>query len=340
MPQILLKYPPPLSKDFSIYLKGGAIGLMLIAHLISSSQLNIGSVCVFTGISCLAFYAFLSGYAHALMSEKYPDKPALLMTGKSFWLFYKKYLICCALLIPVQLLSAKINIADTALILVPIKPNLVTDSWWYVFCYMVLCFVIFPFIRTLDRATGRAFFITSFILTVMLILLPMTFTMPFMPADFKNMWGSIPVLRTIMVIPYYLTGYAYYKHIRNPEKLSGVLTMLPLLFFTVFPFSAYGIAGISAINIGLSFIICAILLRLMYGISLIKLSLTFIGTHSVYMWLLHMPIYICYTKLPLPQNFGIRFPIVFTLALLGSIFLTAISKHLDRWFSYRKAPAD
>lgn len=274
------------------------------------------------------------------MSQKFANKAALSITGKSYWAFYKRFLVCGALIIPLMLLRARISLTDIAIIILPIKPNVATDPWWYVFCHTIFCFLLFPFIRYMEKnVSGRAFFIIIFCITVLVILLPLSFSLPLFPEDFRKMWESIPILRTVMVIPYYLLGYSYFKHVHTPERFSGLFTFLPLLIFTLFPFSAYDISGISAINIGFSFILCSAILRWMYEIPLIKLSLSFLGTHSTYMWLLHMPVCFGFEKLPIAQHIGIRFGVTFAISLLLSIILTSAGEQIRRLIDSRHASA-
>lgn len=334
----------PISKETSLYIKGGAIILMIIAHLIPYAHAEFHSIRIFTGVSCLAFYAFISGYAHALLANKYKEKNTLQIAGKCYWNFYISYILCCAIVIPIYLVGGKLSASTIPLIIIPIDCARLVDPWWYAFCYGTFCFVVFPIMRWLEKITeNRIFIIALFLCILATILIPLSFGLPFFHDDFRRMWGSIPILRTVMIIPYYMIGFGYYKYIQNPERNPALLAVLTisLLIFTFFPFSAYKISGISAINIGSSFILCSIIFRILHNNLKARRFLAFIGTHSTFMWLLHIPIascykYIAFHYIPFLLNHGrtiITFLIVFSLSLSASLLIASIKKKMNIIFT-------
>lgn len=328
----------PISRETSLYIKGGAIILMLLAHLIPEAHVEFYSINIFTGISCLAFYAFVSGYAHALIANKSRNRTNLQLAGKCYLNFYIYYIICCAIVIPIYLIGGKLTTSDIPLIIIPIKCFRPVDPWWYAFCYGVFCFVLFPLLRWFEKAINNEYFIVIlFLIILATILLPISFRLPLFPNDFRQMWYSIPILRTIMIIPYYMMGFGYYKYIQPPVKksLPLILIIISLLIFAFFPFSIYNISGIKAVDIGFSFIICSIVFRVIYANTKLKNILIFTGTHSTFLWLLHMPIrtvymYIGYHYLPssLQNCNALTFLIVFSLSLAASLLLTYIIRKI------------
>lgn len=329
----------PISKETSLYIKGGAIILMLIAHLVPYAHIEFHSIRIFTGTSCLAFYALISGYAHSLLANKYKDINAIQIAIKCYRKFYIYYILCCAIVIPVYIIEGKISASNIPLIIIPIYCSRMVDPWWYAFCYGVFCFILFPIIRWLENIINNSFFaVALFLCIIATIILPLSFGLPFFHDDFKQMWNSIPILRTIMIIPYYMIGFGYYKYIQNPERNLLLLTLLgiSLLVFTFFPFSAYKIDGISAINIGFSFILCSIALCILHRSVKTRRVFEFIGTHSTFMWLLHTPIalwyrYVVIHYVPFSVNHGhtvIKFLSVFSLSLSVSMLITYIQEKI------------
>ena len=320
----------PISKEASLYVKGGAILLMLIAHIIPGSCVAWHSFNIFTGVCCLGFFAALTGYAHFILSEKYNSKSSWTISGASFWKFFKKYLVCCLFVLPLYLSFNRIRLYDALWVVVPIKSYVLEDSWWYVFCHAVFCFALFPAVRFVcAKLAQKEFIVFISVLSICLILLPLTFNDPHYPHAFRQMWGSLPILRTILIVPYYLMGYAYGKCVHGSSYASLLPIVFTLVLYSLFPFSSYGISGISAINIGSSFIICVIALRVMYKSKHIQNLLKFLGIHSVYIWFLHMPICFFYNVANLPTNPYFRFVVVLLASLACSIVILVAGKRLS-----------
>lgn len=118
-------------------------------------------------------------------------------------------------------------------------------------------------------------------------------------------------------------GYMYCEYVHERRKGLLIWIVMLLMFYAIFPFDAYRIHAVNAIDVGLSFIICSIVLRAIYECTWLNHLFQLFGKHSLYIWLFHMPINLGYGWMGLPKNALVTFSVVFVLSLLVSMLITA-----------------
>lgn len=324
-----------ISKNDSLSIKGVAVIVMILFHY--------GLLAYYIGVACVAMFAFVTGYAHQLIAKK--NKGGAWSSGfLAFLSFYKRYLFAAAVvtgaIILVDLPFAWRLIAFTISV---IKPNAMFDSWWYAFAFACYCLVLFPIFNILDNATKHKpiiVYIITVALSIASFCLPYVVFYECVPSAFRQVWDSIPILRSIMFIPYYLLGYTLSKSSYDSSHTglicSGLITVLCIFW----PFSTYTIDGIEAVDIGPAFTILTALT--LWGIHRLHISAITekIGRISLWLWLLHMPVITC-----IRHFLGAEWNQEMIAA--SSIMVSFLSAYLCAWgygiisaFFSRKAPVN
>ncbi len=277
--------PITISKNLSLSLKGTAVLLMVLLHY--------GFLHVTVGVACVAMFAFITGYAQCLMVNQ--SENSTWSAGiRSLISFYKIFvLIAITVLGGMCLTGNALPLEKIIKTICLIHPNCVIDSWWYAFAFACYCLFLFPIVRGLDKlchGKARLLYCLLFLIALCSLLLPCFFHYECVPETFRQIWGGLPILRTLMFVPYYIIGYTIAKsNFSNPQAgtiCSGCLTLLCICW----PFTIYTIPSIGVLNVAPSFV--AFTLLTLFFVHNFKIRLlTKIGTISVYIWLLHMPIY-------------------------------------------------
>ena len=128
--------------------------------------------------------------------------------------------------------------------------------------------------------------------------MPCLFTLCKLPPAFNTIWGHVPVVRAVMFVPYYLLGYMYFASVDFSCRWSVAVLIGMLAVCVCWPFDIYDIDCISAVNVGWSFLECAIVLCIVVRLRYIKWGLSILGRISAFWWLLHMPVLSVFHKLP------------------------------------------
>ncbi len=319
------RLPLTISKDASGCIKGLAVLLMVLVHYWGNGAFNIQKQDIVNGIVCVAMFAFVSGYAHQLLTPANSLKyPAFL---KRFFLsFYKQFLFTAIVVFATfraleLLIPTWEGFVENLFLLTPNRPF---DSWWYAFCFAVLCLLVFPLLKMLEITTQRypvIFYSASVLFTLICFALPWLFTHFELSRPYTTMWGHTPVVRTVIFIPYYVLGYVFCKSVKC-EKVINLGTLASILILAVcvfFPFKIYSIGKIFLIDVGKDFVIVMILCFVLMKFNEIRCILYQLGRISIFLWLVHMPLRTVLQRVgdvP-PKN-------LFILSLIASIIVAAI----------------
>ena len=290
------RLPLTISKDASGCIKGLAVLLMVLVHYYGNGVFTIQKQDIVNAIVCVAMFAFVSGYAHQLLTPANSlEYPAFL---KRFFLsFYKQFLFTAivvfatfhALELPIPTWE---GFVENLLLLTPNKPF---DSWWYAFCFAVLCLFVYPLLKMLEITTERypvIFYSASVLFTLICFALPWLFTHFELSRPYTTMWGHTPVVRTVIFIPYYVLGYVFCKSVKCEKVINwGTLASILILAVCVFfPFKIYSIKMIFLIDVGKDFVIVMILCFVLMKFNEIRCILNQLGRISTFLWLVHIPL--------------------------------------------------
>ncbi|MGN0868748.1 MAG: acyltransferase family protein [Akkermansia sp.] len=270
-----------ISLQLSQFLKGMAVLLMVYYHL-------AGTYLPIRGASCVAIFALVTGYAQALKSEDRCFRDSMKEVAKQYQRFYRRYLLCLLVCAPLLHVSCRVFLET----LIPLFPNALADSWWYAFCYTFLVFVAFPVMWLCQHRISERFVVpVQCGIAIGCMLIPVVASHLGFPGVLTQVWGCVPLLRTLMFTPYYIFGFVYCSVLRDQkyEKIAYLLVALCAIVY--FPFSWYDIDGIRAVNVGRAFCLVIVVSLLLYRFRPARIGGVFLGKLSLYIWLFHMPLH-------------------------------------------------
>ena len=274
-----------ITKENSLTLKGVAVFLMVIFHY--------GFLPARIGVACVAIFAFVTGYAHCLKVNK--SKSLSWLSGfQSFLAFYKKYIAIAITLFGAMYLFGKtLSLEKIIYTISIIQPNQSFDSWWYAFAFACYCLFLFPIIRGFDKLFWKKPLILYIVLGIISLgcyILPLFFHYEWVPGCFNQIWGDIPILRTLMFVPYYIIGYSLAKSNFSDTLTGFICSGLITLMCACWPFSFYSIPAIKVLDVGVSFAAFTLFTLTYIQKTKLRSVIEKLGTISIYLWLLHMPI--------------------------------------------------
>ena len=333
-----------IDKNSSLCIKGVAVIFMVLVHFWGNSVFSFHENIHFNGIVCISMFAFVTGYAHKLLSGKGPYIMIRKFLKTFFVPFYTRYLFTIVLVFLLYKAASTLceaggvhntlSIKNLVYITTLYKPNAAHDSWWYAFAFTSFCLILYPLLRYIDITSQKRpvlFHLSALILIVASFSIPIVSTRLGGPAELIRIWGYSPVLRTCFVVPYYILGYSLCKNISEARVSVCNISMSCLMMCccVLWPFELYGIDQIHLLNTGTDFLVAMGLVYLLSLISGIKNILIELGKISLYLWLLHMPVreLIGITHLT-TQSHNVNI-----ISLLASVVLSFISAKAYNSFS-------
>lgn len=297
---------PRLSREETLRIKGLAVLIMVTFHLFGWC-FSIARIRLFAGASCVALFAFLSGYAHTLSLARNGTKCPFYIGASLFFRFYRKYLVCFVLcLLPFLYCGKKPGLMP--LVAFPVWPNLASDSWWYAAFFAFLCFVALPALGLLLRTCREMQFVATISAIAMSCIAAPAFfaNIECLPGALKDIWGPPPILRGIAFFPYYILGVLAFSLTNGHGGAAKIGLAVCLAALVLYPFGlGYPkIRGIVHLDVSCSFLISLYVVALAGQFQKAAAILEKAGKHSTWIWLLHMPIFSVVNKWALGHHGG------------------------------------
>ena len=359
-----------IKKDDSKALYGIAILLMIFHHCCAFpsrlgynytpvfGDFDIESGIAYFGKICVAVYAFITGYALAAKAEKVrPDnlperfKTDVFISFRQLLRFYKKFWLVFLIFVPIGIAFFDAPYSPGSLIkgfFFGIKEY--NGEWWYVLQYIEFL-IVFPFLDVfLNLLNNKKTRIYAFVITVILLAAVFIFgKVPQISAVKARSVGLrnyfVPEYMIIFITAFLIKTYGVFEWADStiPNNPAGIIItgcILVSVFFIRWLYVDTPRPDDIDVFITPFFVFsCVRLFNLKGAKRFVKPALTFLGTYSTYMWLVHtFWIYYYFPKVILLPKFSVLiFLWAAAISLLNAILLDRLQSALEQFILRRKS---
>ena len=341
-----------ITQKDSLILYGIAILLMVFHHCFClPERLNYDYIPVFFGFEtearlayigklCVAFYAFISGYAFAkknihsqkIMRRMFENFKIALSTLIKF---YSKFWLVWVIFIPIGIIFFGQPLDLDSIVKSLIFGGGYNGEWWYVYQYLKFLFV-FPFIEVFtfclsNKNLQKRTLLVLISCTVLFILFKNEM---FVATIVKSIRTLLSTYMIIFVISFVIGKTNIFEKINNKITLPTSICFVIILLVLVVRWCLVKNPREVRYDILISPILIFSIVTIIHNktgkeSSLLKL-LSYSGRYSTYIWLIHtFWIYYFFQDIVLLPRYSILIFIwAFTISLLNAIVLTEIQKKL------------